>query len=51
MICGIRWVSELIEIAGGEDVFSGKARSPGAHGRIVGPEEVADALPDLIIGS
>ena len=25
MICGIHWVSELIEIAGGQDVFSEKA--------------------------
>jgi hypothetical protein len=30
MICGIGWVSELIEIAGGEDVFCEKARSPRA---------------------
>jgi iron complex transport system substrate-binding protein len=51
MICGIRWVSELIEIAGGEDVFSEKARSPGARGRIVSVDEVATASPDLIIGS
>jgi iron complex transport system substrate-binding protein len=51
MICGIRWVSELIEIAGGQDVFRQKARSPGAQGRIVSAEEVAAASPDLIIGS
>jgi iron complex transport system substrate-binding protein len=51
MICGIRWVSELIEIAGGQDVFSGKSRSPGAQGRIVSADEVATASPDLIIGS
>jgi iron complex transport system substrate-binding protein len=51
MICGIRWVSELIEIAGGQDVFSEKARSPGAQGRIVSADEIAAASPDLIIGS
>ena len=51
MICGIRWVSELIEIAGGEDVFREKARSPGAQGRIVSVDEVATASPDVIIGS
>src|SRR5215218_10240103 len=51
MICGIGWVSEPIEIAGGEDVFREKARSPGAQGRIVSPDEVAAASPDLIIGS
>jgi iron complex transport system substrate-binding protein len=51
MICGIRWVSELIEIAGGEDVFAGRSRSAGAHGRIVTPGEVSEAAPDVIIGS
>ena len=51
MICGIRWVSELIEIAGGQDVFSENARSPGAQGRIVSADEIATAAPDLIIGS
>ena len=51
MICGIRWVSELIEIAGGQDVFREKARSPGAQGRIVSADEVAARSPDLIIGS
>src|SRR5688500_17147590 len=35
MISGIRWVSELVEIAGGEDVFSELSRSQGASGRIV----------------
>jgi iron complex transport system substrate-binding protein len=52
MICGIRWVSELIQIAGGEDVFSVRASSSLAQGRIVpDPGEVIDAAPDLIIGS
>jgi iron complex transport system substrate-binding protein len=51
MICGIRWVSELIEIAGGQDVFREKARSPGAQSRTVRSDEVARASPDLIIGS
>ena len=41
MISGIRWVSELIEIAGGEDVFAEQSHSQGAAGRIIGnPEEV-----------
>ena len=35
MISGIRWVSELVEIAGGEDVFSELSRSQAATGRIV----------------
>jgi iron complex transport system substrate-binding protein len=52
LICGIRWVSELIEIAGGRDVFADRSSSSLAQGRIVSnPEEVIGAAPDLIIGS
>jgi len=52
LICGIRWVSELIEIAGGRDVLSNRASSSLAQGRIVSDaREVIDAAPDLIIGS
>ncbi len=52
LICAIRWVSELIEIAGGIDVFADRSSSSLARGRIVAdPNEVIDAAPDLIIGS
>lgn len=52
MICGIRWVSELIEIAGGEDCFSEMGRSSLATGRILADgSRVIDAAPDLIVGS
>ena len=52
MISGIRWVSELVGIAGGDDVFPQRAQSPGASGRIVAERrEVIDAQPDIIIGS
>jgi iron complex transport system substrate-binding protein len=52
LISGIRWVSELIEIAGGADVFPERAASSLAQGRIVSnPHEVVSAAPDLIIGS
>ena len=51
MITGIRWVSELIEIAGGTDVFADRSRAPDARGRLVSPEEVIAAQPDVIIGS
>lgn len=52
MISGIRWVSELIEIAGGEDVFSGQSHSQAATGRIIGdPSEVIRRQPDVILGS
>lgn len=52
MISGIRWVSELIQIAGGEDIFSEQARSPLAPDRIIpDPEEVVGRRPDLLLAS
>ena len=52
MISGIRWVSELIEIAGGEDVFKERSLSQGAAGRTISdPAEVARKNPDIILGS
>ena len=52
MISGIRWVSELVEIAGGEDVFSDQSRSQGATGRIVSdPAVVISKNPEVILGS
>lgn len=52
MISGIRWVSELVEVAGGRDVFPELAASAGAAGRIVErPDTVIERSPDLIIGS
>ncbi|MDJ0820878.1 MAG: cobalamin-binding protein [Paracoccaceae bacterium] len=51
MIAGIRWVSELIGIAGGADVFADKARAQDATSRIVTPDAVIAAAPDIIIAS
>jgi iron complex transport system substrate-binding protein len=51
MISGIGWVSELIEIAGGEDCFPGLAGQASARDRIVAPADVIAARPDIIIGS
>ncbi|MDU8945148.1 cobalamin-binding protein [Ovoidimarina sediminis] len=50
-ICGIRWVSELVERAGGRDVFADRARAPDAKSRILDPEEVIAAAPDVILAS
>ena len=51
-ICGIRWVSELIAIAGGEDVFADRAEAPDAKRRILDDtDEVIRRDPELIIGS
>ena len=52
MISGIRWVSELVEIAGGEDIFSELSRSQSATGRVVqDPEEVVKRKPDVMLAS
>lgn len=51
MISGIRWVSELIEAAGGIDVFSELSRMKSATDRIVTPDVVIEAAPDIILGS
>ena len=52
MISGIRWVSELVGVAGGEDVFPELSRSQAASGRIIADgAEVVRRKPDLILGS
>jgi iron complex transport system substrate-binding protein len=52
MISAIRWVSELVELAGGEDVFREKSFSKAANGRtIMDPGEVVKRKPDVIVGS
>lgn len=52
LISGIRWVSELIAIAGGEDCFPELAQQPLAKNRIIAdPLQVARRRPDIIIGS
>jgi len=51
MISGIHWVSEIIEIAGGRDVFADLAAEPKAKDRIVTPEQVIAAAPDVILAS
>ncbi len=51
MISGIAWVSELIETAGGIDVFADRASCKSAKDRIVTAEEVIRREPDIIVGS
>jgi iron complex transport system substrate-binding protein len=52
LITGIRWVSELIDIAGGDEVFPERAVCSLAKDRILGdPGEVARRAPDIILGS
>ncbi|MFZ0729523.1 MAG: cobalamin-binding protein [Methylovirgula sp.] len=51
LICGIGWVSELIEIAGGKDVFPHLRKEKSAKDRIVTPDAVIAAAPDVILAS
>ncbi|MDN2578608.1 cobalamin-binding protein [Aquibium sp. ELW1220] len=51
LISGIGWVSELVSIAGGDDVFAGLAREKAAKDRIVAPQRVIEAAPDVILAS
>lgn len=50
-ISGIAWVSELIAVAGGEDVYRDLASCAAAKDRIVRHDETARRAPDLVIGS
>ena len=51
-ISGIRWVSELIGIAGGDDCFPELARESLGKNRIIADTlEVVRRAPDIIIGS
>ena len=51
MISGIAWVSELIEAAGGIDIFLDRASGKSAKDRIVTIDEVIARDPEVIIGS
>ena len=51
LISGIGWVSELIAIAGGEDVFAHLSTKASASERIVRPDDVIAARPDVILAS
>ena len=51
IICSIRWVAELIEIAGGEDCFPELTRFHSATDRTIQAHQVVERMPDIIIGS
>ena len=51
LIAGIGWVSELIEIAGGRDVFAHLRGAQAARDRIVTGEAVIAAAPEVILAS
>jgi len=51
LISGIRWVEELVEIAGGQPVFPELANAKLAKDRIVDPVEVARRDPEVLFAS
>jgi iron complex transport system substrate-binding protein len=52
LIAGIRWVAELIELAGGENCFPElSGQSLGKNRIIADPAEVVRRAPDIILGS
>src|SRR4029434_2678925 len=51
LIGGIRWVSEIVERAGGRDVFPELRGERAAAGRKVEAAEVARRNPDIILAS
>ncbi len=50
MISAIHWVSELIEIAGGRNIFADRASQKASRGRFVTAKDVIDRSPDIYIG-
>ena len=51
MMCSIRWASELIAIAGGEDCFPELSQYHSARERTVTPAQALARMPDIIVGS
>ena len=51
LIAGIRWVSEIIEIAGGRDVFAELRDQQSATGRVVASDVVVERDPQIILAS
>src|SRR5688572_26221454 len=51
LISGIRWVEELVEIAGGDPIFPELRDAKLGKERIVPPDEVVRRQPDVIIAS
>lgn len=51
LISGIRWVEELVEIAGGEPIFPELRTAGAASARILTPAQVVERRPDVVIAS
>ena len=51
LIAGIRWVSEIVEIAGGRDIFPELRDKPSAKDRVVDAAEVIRRDPQIVLAS
>src|ERR1700730_5670336 len=51
LISGIRWVEELVEIAGGQPIFPELSAARLARDRVVDPAEVARRNPEVVLAS
>ena len=51
LISGIRWVEELVEVAGGNPLFPELCHAALAKDRIVNPDTVRDRAPEVIFAS
>ena len=50
MIAGIPWISEIIQMVGGDDIFAGRT-SKKAEQRVVSGDEIVAANPQIILAS
>jgi iron complex transport system substrate-binding protein len=51
MVSGLRWVAELIEVAGGIEIFPELSMRKNAKDRTVSAQDVIAAAPEIIVGS
>ena len=51
LITGIRWVSEIVDLAGGDDIFAELAEEQSARGRIVDVNVARERDPELVLAS
>jgi iron complex transport system substrate-binding protein len=51
LVSGIAWVSELIERAGGKDIFAALREKRAAAERVILPEQILQADPEIILAS
>ena len=51
LIAGIQWVSEIVSLAGGEDIFPELRDQPSAKNRILDPDAVRARDPQVVLAS